>query len=87
MEFEDINRGYAEQPRGHDEHLVEAWKTGMTGFPLIDAIMLALKATGYANFRSRAMLVSFLTLQPWQARRMGVTHLGPLFLDFYTVIH
>lgn len=61
MEFEDINRGYAAQPRGHDADLVTAWKDGMTGYPLIDATMRALKATGYANFRSRAMLVSFLT--------------------------
>jgi deoxyribodipyrimidine photo-lyase len=87
MEFEDINRGYAEQPRGHDERLVEAWKAGVTGFPLIDATMRALKATGYANFRSRAMLVSFLTHHLWQDWRMGVTHLGSLFLDFEPGIH
>ena len=65
MEFEDINRGYAAQPRGHNEDLVSAWKEGMTGYPLIDATMRALKATGYANFRSRAMLVSFLTHHLW----------------------
>ena len=66
MEFEDINRGYAAQPRGQDDDLVTAWKEGMTGYPLIDATMRALKATGYANFRSRAMLVSFLTHHLWQ---------------------
>ena len=87
MEFEDINRGYAAQPRGHDEHLVTAWKDGMTGYPLIDATMRALKATGYANFRSRAMLVSFLTHHLWQDWRTGVTHLGSLFLDFEPGIH
>jgi deoxyribodipyrimidine photo-lyase len=87
MEFEDINRGYAVQPRGHDEELVTAWKDGMTGYPLIDATMRALKATGYANFRSRAMLVSFLTHHLWQDWRAGVTHLGSLFLDFEPGIH
>ena len=87
MEFEDINRGYAAQPRGHDEDLVTAWKEGMTGYPLIDATMRALKATGYANFRSRAMLVSFLTHHLWQDWRAGVTHLGSLFLDFEPGIH
>ena len=87
MEFEDINRGYAARPRGNDEDLVNAWKDGMTGYPLIDATMRALKATGYANFRSRAMLVSFLTHHLWQDWRAGVTHLGSLFLDFEPGIH
>lgn len=87
MEFEDINRGYAAQPRGQDDDLVTAWKEGMTGYPLIDATMRALKATGYANFRSRAMLVSFLTHHLWQDWRTGVTHLGSLFLDFEPGIH
>ena len=87
MEFEDINGGYAVQPRDHDDGLVSAWKDGMTGYPLIDATMRALKATGYANFRSRAMLVSFLTHHLWQDWRAGVTHLGSLFLDFEPGIH
>jgi deoxyribodipyrimidine photo-lyase len=87
MEFEDINRGYAAQPRGQDDALVTAWKDGQTGYPLIDATMRALKVTGYANFRSRAMLVSFLTHHLWQDWRAGVTHLGSLFLDFEPGIH
>lgn len=87
MEFEDINRGYAAQPRGQDDGLITAWKEGLTGYPLIDASMRALKATGYANFRSRAMLVSFLTHHLWQDWRTGVTHLGSLFLDFEPGIH
>jgi deoxyribodipyrimidine photo-lyase len=37
----------------------EAWKQGRTGFPLVDAAMRALKATGWINFRMRAMLISF----------------------------
>jgi deoxyribodipyrimidine photo-lyase len=49
--------------------------------------MRALKVTGYANFRSRAMLVSFLTHHLWQDWRAGVTHLGSLFLDFEPGIH
>lgn len=87
MEFQDINRGYAAQPRGQDDRLVTAWKQGLTGYPLIDATMRALKATGYANFRSRAMLVSFLTHHLWQDWRTGATHLGSLFLDFEPGIH
>ena len=87
MEFEDINRGYHAHPRPVDETLIQAWATGQTGFPLVDASMRCLEATGYANFRSRAMLVSFLTHLLWQDWRAGVTHLARLFLDFEPGIH
>jgi deoxyribodipyrimidine photo-lyase len=49
--------------------------------------MRCLIATGYLNFRMRAMLVSFLTHHldhPWQA---GVEHLARCFLDFEPGIH
>jgi hypothetical protein len=60
---------------------------GRTGYPLIDASMRCLAATGYINFRSRAMLVSFLTHHLWQDWRSGVAHLARLFLDFEPGIH
>ena len=41
-----------------NETYIQAWKTGQTGFPLIDASMRCLIQTGYINFRMRAMLVS-----------------------------
>lgn len=87
MEFEDINRGYTHHPRNHDETLVTAWAEGRTGIPIIDANMRCLTATGYINFRSRAMLVSFLTHHLWQDWRAGASHLGSLFLDFEPGIH
>ena len=87
MEFEDINRGYLAEPRGHDDSLVTAWREGMTGYPLVDASMRCLNATGYINFRSRAMLVSFLTHHLWQDWRAGVVWLGSQFLDFEPGIH
>ena len=43
-----------------NETYIQAWKTGHTGFPLVDASMRCLVQTGYVNFRMRAMLVSFL---------------------------
>ena len=56
--------------RGH----YEAWAQGLTGFPLVDASMRCLIATGYLNFRMRAMLVSFLTHHLWQDWRVGAAH-------------
>lgn len=87
MEFEHLNRGYQalEQPR--NEAYIKAWKTGKTGFPLVDACMRAVTATGYLNFRMRAMLVSFLTHHLWQDWRTGVHHLAQQFLDYEPGIH
>lgn len=47
--------------------LVEAWKQGRTGFPMVDASMRALVDTGFINFRMRAMCASFYThiLRQW----------------------
>jgi deoxyribodipyrimidine photo-lyase len=87
MEREDINRGYHRHPRGRDAELVDAWARGATGYPLVDASMRCLQATGYCNFRSRSMLVSFLTHHLWQDWRTGVEHLAALFLDFEPGIH
>lgn len=87
MEFEDINRGYCAHSRDNTEPLIKAWQEGMTGLPLIDASMRCLRATGYVNFRSRAMLVSFLCHHLWQDWRAGAAWLGSLFLDFEPGIH
>jgi deoxyribodipyrimidine photo-lyase len=87
MEHEDINRGYLAHPRAFCEDRVRAWAQGNTGYPLIDASMRCLAATGYINFRSRAMLVSFLTHHLWQDWRVGAAHLAGLFLDFEPGIH
>ena len=64
-----------------------AWERGETGYPLVDAAMRCVAATGYLNFRLRAMLVSFLTHHLWLDWRRGARHLGRLFLDFEPGIH
>lgn len=87
MEFENLNRGYNSLERNKNQMHFEAWKKGQTGFPLIDACMRCLKATGYINFRMRAMLVSFLTQNLWQHWKEGSNWLAQLFLDFEPGIH
>jgi deoxyribodipyrimidine photo-lyase len=52
----------------HDPALVEAWKHGETGYPMVDASMRCLHRTGWLNFRMRAMAASFFAhvlQQPW----------------------
>lgn len=87
MEFESINRGFHQFETEVDERLLTAWKTGLTGYPLVDACMRCLQETGYLNFRMRAMLVSFLTHHLRQHWKRGADHLGGLFLDFEPGIH
>lgn len=53
--FRGINYGT------HKEELHDKWKNGITGYPMVDASMRALKKTGWMNFRMRAMCSSFYT--------------------------
>lgn len=90
MEFRPVNRGYIDLPRAEGVAAMlklEAWKTGKTGIPMVDACMRCLIHTGYINFRMRAMLVSFLTHHLQLDWRLGVQHLAQLFLDFEPGIH
>lgn len=87
MEFESLNKGYRSLDKAVDESLIQAWKNGQTGFPLVDASMRCLRQTGYVNFRMRAMLVSFFTHHLWQPWQLGVSHLAQQFLDFEPGIH
>ncbi|MCH2200247.1 MAG: DNA photolyase family protein [Flavobacteriales bacterium] len=87
MEFVNVNSGYNSLDRGEDERILTAWKTGNTGYPLVDACMRCLIETGYVNFRMRAMLVSFLTQHLWQHWKQGADYLAQLFLDFEPGIH
>ena len=90
MEFRPVNRAYADFPYRTDHQISEhlhAWQHGQTGFPLVDACMRCVTATGYLNFRMRAMLVSFLCHLLRIDWRAGVQHLARQFLDFEPGIH
>jgi deoxyribodipyrimidine photo-lyase len=82
-----INAGYELLNRSSNDDHLNAWKLGQTGYPLVDACMRALDQTGWINFRMRALLVSFLTLNLDQDWRSGVYHLARLFLDYDPGIH
>jgi deoxyribodipyrimidine photo-lyase len=70
-----------------DERLLGAWASGQTGLPLIDACMRMLHATGWLNFRMRAMLASFACYHLWQPWRAAGLHLARLFIDYEPGIH
>ncbi len=56
-------------PWRNDEAEFEAWKTGRTGYPVVDAAMRQLHATGWMHNRARMIVASFLVkdlLISWQ---------------------
>jgi len=70
----------------NDAHFA-AWCEGRTGYPMVDACMRSLKATGWLNFRMRAMLVSFASYHLWLHWREPGLFLARQFLDFEPGIH
>ena len=70
-----------------DQQRFEAWCAGHTGFPMVDACMRSLLATGWLNFRMRAMLVSFAAYHLWLHWREPGLFLARQFLDFEPGIH
>ena len=88
IEFENMHSAYDNLRReDFNEAHFQAWKTGHTGYPMIDACMRALICTGWLNFRMRAMLVSFASYHLWLHWRRPATYLASLFVDFEPGIH
>lgn len=87
MEFKSVNKGYHQLVKtGHPEWQ-KAWREGNTGIPMVDAAMRCLVATGFINFRLRALLASFFTHLLWQPWQDCTAHLAQHFLDFEPGIH
>ena len=88
IEFENFSRAYDGLREPHwNQAWFEAWQTGNTGYPFIDACMKMLEQTGWINFRMRAMLVSFASYHLWLHWRMPSLHLARLFVDYEPGIH
>ena len=64
-----------------------AWIEGRTGFPFLDACMRSLKATGWLNFRMRAMTMAFASHHLWLDWKVPAELLAALFTDFEPGIH
>ena len=88
LENENLSRATdALRPRTANAGHLAAWRDGATGFPLVDACMRSLAATGWLNFRMRAMLVSFAAYDLWLDWRAPGLHLARLFADYEPGIH
>ena len=67
---ENYNSDFNHMPWRDSETNLAAWQHGQTGYPIVDAGMRQLWATGWMHNRVRMIAASFLTkhlLIPWQA--------------------
>ena len=60
----------------------DAWCTGKTGYPIVDAGMRELNATGFMHNRVRMVVASFLTKHLLLDWRLGVAYFAEKLLDF-----
>ena len=88
LEFDNLHRAYDGLRPGEPDPLrLEAWQNGETGLPFVDACMRALKATGWMNFRMRAMLMAVASYHLWLDWRAPGLHLARQFTDYEPGIH
>lgn len=66
---------------------LQAWATGQTGWPFVDACMRSLIETGWINFRMRAMLMAVASYHLWLDWRQSGTVLARYFTDYEPGIH
>ena len=66
----------------HDEGEFEKWCKGQTGYPIVDAGMRELNATGFMHNRVRMIVASFLTKHLLLDWRLGEAYFAEKLLDF-----
>ncbi len=87
-EFRNVHSGYdGLRDEDVEPSRFAAWADGRTGFPFVDACMRSLQATGWINFRMRAMLMAFAAYHLWLHWRQPGLHLARLFTDYEPGIH
>ena len=78
LEHQERMRGLAWE---NDAELLEAWQQGRTGYPVVDAAMRQLAATGWMHNRARLIVGSFLTKDLHIDWREGELWFERLLLD------
>jgi len=89
LELENLHRAYdtLRMPAETDTARLNAWQNAETGLPFVDACMRYLAATGWLNFRMRAMLMATASYHLWLNWRAPGLHLARQFTDYEPGIH
>ncbi len=69
-------------PWKENEKQFEQWRTGMTGFPFVDANMREIAATGFMSNRGRQNVASFLTKNLGINWQMGAEWFESVLIDY-----
>jgi deoxyribodipyrimidine photo-lyase len=69
-------------PWSDDRELFERWRSGTTGYPLVDANMRELHLTGFMSNRGRQNVASFLTKNLGIDWRMGAEWFESCLIDY-----
>lgn len=73
------------RPRGdrwsRSKRALDAWREGLTGYPVVDAAMRQLAAEGFMHNRARMTVASFLTKDLYVDWRAGAWHFWDLLAD------
>ena len=77
----DFNPEYRNVPWESDEDLLDAWKRGRTGFPIVDAGIRQLLATGWIHNRVRMIVAMFLTKDLHAHWRLGESFFMQKLID------
>lgn len=84
--FPDVEKSFKPQYDSiewrNDEKEFTAWCDGLTGYPIVDAGMRELNATGYMHNRVRMIVASFLTKHLLVDWRWGEAYFAKKLLDF-----
>ncbi|HET9256067.1 MAG TPA: deoxyribodipyrimidine photo-lyase [Pseudonocardiaceae bacterium] len=64
-----------------DEQAAQAWRDGLTGYPIVDAGMRQLAEEGWMHNRARLITASFLTKTLYLDWRIGARHFSDLLVD------
>lgn len=88
IEWRNLHPAYdGLRPAEPDAARLAAWEKGETGLPFVDACMRSLLATGWMNFRMRAMLMAVSSYHLWLDWRRPGEHLARCFTDYEAGIH
>jgi deoxyribodipyrimidine photo-lyase len=87
IERRDLHPLAVPRPRDSDPVRLHAWAEGETGLPFLDACLRSLRATGWLNFRMRAMVVSVASYHLWLDWRASGAVLARRFTDYEPGIH
>ena len=88
LEYENLHRAYdGLRPKTADATRLGAFSEGETGLPFVDACLRSLRATGWLNFRMRAMLQAVASYHLWLPWQESGAVLARLFTDYEPGIH